>query len=415
MRARKAIQSAALLLVSSIAMGLAGTAPRAANAQARITLGEPRQIFAYRAPEALGLFNVPDMHTALLRQADQSYLIWITGNVGPNAGAIARLSTTDFLHFRNAGPGGPLKAQPVMLPSCRTAQRARPYQRQTGVRADQDSEADCQQNPDANYVGANTVLRAANGRDLLMFYEAGNKSIGTTAISHGWEFNVIARARSSDNGMSWRRDEVILSGSDAKPAARTDVTQPGISEPGAIVADGYIYVFYQYVPNSAADADAPSVVQAARAPLSGDGAAGTWMKYFQGRFSEPGVGGHGSPIVATGAASGCTRPVEVWPAFSTYLNAYVLTFLCNEGWFFSTSSDLVTWAAPANFLPIKMWQPCQAMDWNYILVTPGNEAGVIGQTGYVLYAHSPAKGMGCGGRFSPHMPWIRSFSFEKGS
>jgi hypothetical protein len=36
---------------------------------------------------------------------------------------------------------------------------------------------------------------------------------------------------------------------------------------------------------------------------------------------------------------GCTRPAQPWPVFSACLNAYVLVFLANEGWFFSTSTD----------------------------------------------------------------------------
>ena len=51
------------------------------------------------------------------------------------------------------------------------------------------------------------------------------------------------------------------------------------------------------------------------------------------------------------------------------------------------------------------------MDWNFVFVTPGNEPGVIGQKGLVLYAHSDSKGLGCGG-FSPHMLWVRSFEFQ---
>jgi hypothetical protein len=170
-------------------------------------------------------------------------------------------------------------------------------------------------------------------------------------------------------------------------------------------------MFYQYIANRASEAG-PSVIQMARAPLSSDGAPGAWGKYYQGEFSQPGIGGQGSPILAT-EKSGCTRPVEVSPSRSTYLNAYVLTYLCNEGWFFSTSTDLVTWTPPTNFLPMTMWKACQPMDWNFMLVTPGNPAGVIGQTGYVLYAHSDSKGLGCEGGFSPHMLWVRPFTVSR--
>jgi hypothetical protein len=62
------------------------------------------------------------------------------------------------------------------------------------------------------------------------------------------------------------------------------------------------------------------VLQAARAPVASDGSPGTWMKYYHGSWSEPGIG-------------------------------------------------------------------------DYIFVTPGQPAGVIGQAGYVLYAHTDSKGL----------------------
>jgi hypothetical protein len=105
--------------------------------------------------------------------------------------------------------------------------------------------------------------------------------------------------------------------------------------------------------------------------------------------------------------------VQVWPAFNTYLNAYVLTYLCSEGWFFSTSTDLVTWTPPTQFLALPMWRPCQPMDMNYVMVTPGKPGNVIGQTGYVLYAHTDHKGLNCD-KFYPHQLWVRPFTFTKG-
>jgi hypothetical protein len=410
------------LVCGAFVLGLAAAVPGAAppsqpNPVVRITLGAPTQIFHYRQPDALGLFNVPDMHTVVLDQSDKSYLVWITGNIGPTAGAIAMLTTKDFLHYKNAGPGTPSRAEPVLTPTCRTSAPSGPRGRGRGRRGSPSTEpvpSACLQNYDADYVGANAVVRARNSKDLLLFYQAGNKSVGDTTIGHGWEYNVVALARSSDNGATWKREGIVLSGTDPRPTKETETAQPGISEFGAVVANDFLYMFFQYVPNSASSPDAPSVIQVARAPLSSDGVPNSWTKYYQGAFSQPGLGGRGSPIVATGQGTGCTRPVEVGAAFSSYLNAHVLTFVCNEGWFFSTSKDLVTWAPPKDFMPMTMWRACQPMDWNYVLVTPGNAAGVVGETGDVLYAHSDSKGLGCTGGFSPHELWMRPFKFSMG-
>jgi hypothetical protein len=304
-----------------------------------ISLGTPQQIFHFGQPDAMGLFNVPDMHTGMLLQPDKSYLLWITGNIDPSSGSIVMLSTKDFIHYDNAGPGTSNKAGPVMAPSC--------------LKGD----SSCRQNYDADYMGANSVINASISKDLFMFYEAGNKSIGSTQ-PNGWEYNVMALARSSDNGRTWTRQGVVVSGSDPKVNSVV-TTQPGVSEADAIIANGYFYMLFQYVPNLDSEPEAPSVIQVARAPLASDGAPGSWMKYYNGGWAQPGLGGKRETIVTTGKRSGCTRPVQVWPVFNTYLNAYVLTFLCNEGWFFSTTTDLVTWAAPTQFLNMPMWQSCQ--------------------------------------------------------
>ena len=363
-----------------------------------ITLGTPQQIFHRGQPDAMGMWNVPDMHTAVLQQPDESYLLWITGDIGTRGlGSVAMLSTNDFLTYKNAGPGTPTKAEPVFHPSCRS----------------EDEAPSCKQNYDADYVGANSVITAKNGKDLLMFYEAGNRtseSNPTNEDSGGWEYNVMALARSADNGLTWRRQGVVLSGRDPKPASKPGTGQPGISEPGAIVVNGFIYMVYQYIPNQDSEPEAPSVIEVARAPVASDGMPGSWTKYYNGSFgSQPGLGGLGSPVVTTGKGTGCTRPVQVWPVYSTYLDAYVLLFLANEGWFFSTSTDLVKWTPPAQFLDMTMWREDQPMDWNYILVTPGNPGDVIDRTGYVLYASASSRKESGGG----HELWVRPFTFNK--
>jgi len=373
----------------------AATFFRLAPAPVAINLGVPQQIFKYGTPSAMGLFNVPDMHTVVLQESSNFYLLWITGNIGTSSGSVAMLSTTNFVDYQNAGPGTLTQAEAVFTPSW------------DGVNTNDPAMT----NIDSIYVGPNAVITATNGHDLPMFYEAGTDTLGV-------EYNVIALARSTNNGLSWTRQGPVISGRDPRPTGLPVTSQPGISEPGMIVTNGYMYMFFQYIPNRPNDPAAPAVIEVARASVASDGVPGAWTNYYNNSWSQPSLGGMADTIVAATSTNGCTRPVEVWPAYNTYLNAYVLLFLANEGWFFSTSTNLVSWIAPVNFMPEKMFNDCQPMDWNYVFVTPGNPSGVISQTGYVLYAHTDQKGLGCTNAdgtasFEPHELWIRPFTFLK--
>ena len=151
----------------------------------------------------------------------------------------------------------------------------------------------------------------------------------------------------------------------------------------------------------------PSSLQVARSAITNDGAPGTWFKYYTNAFNSPALGGLGAQIVPI--VCGCTRNAQPWPVFSTYLNAYVLVFLANEGWFFSTSTNLVTWSSPTQFFtaPNIEFTAGLPTDENVILVTPGNPTRVIGQTGIVLYAQTPDW------TGASHELWSRPFAFIK--
>lgn len=64
---------------------------------------------------------------------------------------------------------------------------------------------------------------------------------------------------------------------------------------------------------------------------------------------------------------------------------------------------------------MPMFKSCQPMDFNFVLTSPGRAAGVLDQTGYVLYAHTDSKGVDCPGPFDPHELWARPFKFTVSS
>jgi hypothetical protein len=238
-----------------------------------------------------------------------------------------------------------------------------------------------------------------------MIYQGTTKNYGTTYSDNSF-YSVVALATSTDKGVTWTRRGPIITGSDPKPSSDPKNGANGADQSGAIVANGYIYDFFPYFPSPPAREQG---IQVARAPIASDGAPGTWTKYYAGSFgSQLGLGGLGSQVVPT--MSACTRPAQPWLAFSTYLNEYVIVFICAQGWFFSTSTDLVTWTSPTQFYaaPAPTFTNGEETDENPSLVTPGDPGQVIGQTGYVMYAETPSWGSGVA---TAHMLWMRPFTF----
>jgi hypothetical protein len=84
--------------------------------------------------------------------------------------------------------------------------------------------------------------------------------------------------------------------------------------------------------------------------------------------------------------------------------------IATEGWFFSTSTDLVNWSPPTQFFtaPSPEFLAGSETDENVVLVTPGNPDQVIGQTGIVLYSHTSAW------KSIPDELWSCPFTFSKG-
>ncbi len=356
-----------------------------------INLGTPQQLFHAGKPDAMGMTTAPDMHTTFVRQADSTYRVWITGHFYSDSiyGATGLITTKDFVTYKPVGNS--TIAQVVLAPSCRPGSAA------------------CWNQYDADYAGADLVFPASNGKDLLMLYHGQSIYYGmrTPDEKNDPAWCVVGLARSGDNGVTWQRQGAVISGSDAKPDTIPTGGIMGAVEPGGIVAGGFVYAFYAYFPTQG-DSDAgPSTIQVARAPVATDGAPGSWTKFYEGVFgSQPGLGGFGSQVVPTVFSD--SRPAQPWPVYSTYLNAYVLIFICEGGWYFSTSTDLVTWTPPKQFFiaPVKEFTAGQQTDENVVLVTPGYREQTIGQAGYVLYSHTPAW------HSTPDELWMMPFAFN---
>lgn len=203
---------------------------------------------------------------------------------------------------------------------------------------------------DKDYAGAGSVVQATNGLDLLMFYHAENHSCDPVNLQKIKA--AIGLARSTDGGKTWRREGQILSGRDV--ASNCPVKFNGVGYPSVVISpDGrYYYLYYMdwWNTDSALGADE---IHLARALISDDGLPGSWSKYYNGAFSQPGLGGNSTPVIRrSDANAGFAGNPNI--SFNISLGEYIAIVTGHNGFSYALSSDGVHWSVPVLFFPFPV-------------------------------------------------------------
>ncbi|MGW2017940.1 RICIN domain-containing protein [Streptomyces sp. NPDC001927] len=126
----------------------------------------------------------------------------------------------------------------------------------------------------------------------------------------GVHYDGIDYAVSTDRGRTWRiKSHVITSPYSTKRGDTAAFPQQtyhyGDGDPRLFVdtASGYFYVFYGSRIVEKGGGWKAFHAHVARAPISGKMAPGSWRKWYDGAWTEPGVGGRESNMVPVGASS----------------------------------------------------------------------------------------------------------------
>lgn len=150
----------------------------------------------------------------------------------------------------------------------------------------------------------------------------------TCNYAQGITHKSMAFAESFDGGKTWQKtgypnNQVVTA--DAQYAGDPILDRAGDAK---IIQQGsYFYMMY-------VGGDYKSYI--ARSLVSNQGRPGTWHKYYQGAFTEPGLGGHQTPVNALASSI----------SFNTYLNAYLNIFISARYGFYlkiSAGTDITSW------------------------------------------------------------------------
>ncbi|MGW4695542.1 RICIN domain-containing protein [Kitasatospora cineracea] len=127
----------------------------------------------------------------------------------------------------------------------------------------------------------------------------------------GLHFDAIDYAVSTDQGRTWKiRDHVVTSpyrtarGDTAQFPNQTYYYGDGDQRLLVDTASGYFYLFYGSRVVDKSGGWKAFHEHVARAPISGKMAPGSWQKWYDGAWGEPGVGGRESSMVPVGPSGG---------------------------------------------------------------------------------------------------------------
>lgn len=349
----------------------------------------PDQTLNYPASELNGF---ADDHTTFLPPAANGAPYLVFGGASASAGVWGAvvLQTTDLKTFSLATSLGyrfPVLASPIKFSKCDPAN---------------DSEFD------ENYAAPGSVVQDPTlpAGNMIMLYAAEHHC--PKGVWNRPFYSTVGFARSSDNGKTWPAPmngaggpsrHVVLQSQDPEPPAPHDFY--GDALPSGFVdksasGDHYLYVAYSYFTHPGGQS-----VRVARAKLGAEPL--TFLKWYNGSFSERGIGGRDSAAMPS---SGCDhRQENPEISYNDDVGLYVMLYRCSNGasgaWYYSTATslDLEDWAAPQEIQNSRRpvisgcagrQEGAEGHEFDGTVpstMSPGAAAGHTKLTGYVFFTY----------------------------
>jgi len=241
------------------------------------------------------------------------------------------------------------------------------------------------------------VMRS--GSKLYAFYQAEdhegmptNTLLGVSGFYLG-----IGSAESGDDGYTWvKKGQIIRCAKPKEWAIDPHQGGRGVGLPGGLAdaSERHFYIYYTDLSTLQG-----GQICVARCNLDdGPPLPGNWKKYFQGAFTEPGLGGRETPIIDL-------YPSVSWygrPTYSKSLGKYVMVFTVNQakewadglppqisGIYLALSDDLIKWSDQVKLVSIYAQRVLgkQIATAPTILFDQDDKP-----SGWLIYAYSPKLG-----------------------
>lgn len=210
-------------------------------------------------------------------------------------------------------------------------------------------------------------IRELDDGRLVGFFHA--ESHWYPRTTQGWQaYKSIGVAYSNDKGLTWGTPELILKQSTNKPDAPE---WSGLGD-GCVIYNHLNNKYYCYYTPVSGSVNLSMAVSS-----DPEAAPDSWTKWYNGSFSQPGIGGLDSPIAGLSSRPGANPSVH----WNTYLNKFVMVWHgWNEKLYISASDDGEVWESPQILLDEgdKTWYP----------VIVGTDSTKGGQTVTLYYGNN---------------------------
>lgn len=221
---------------------------------------------------------------------------------------------------------------------------------------------------DNNYAGISSVHHDERNSKLIAFYHAeDSEGIGKIPVNGIVGFyGRICVAESSANNLKFSKLGAAITADQPKKLRAWETEggpkeawlAQGVGDPSVCVgADGkYLLCIYNELSNRL-KAGRGVQLCLARAPIGSAGKPGSWKKYYRGAFTEPGIGGHDTPIISASPFGDSTCPhlqyVKEWKRYVLIFAVHIFSEVngrpprvIHSGTYLSTSHDAVKWNKP---------------------------------------------------------------------
>lgn len=255
--------------------------------------------------------------------------------------------------------------------------------------------------PDNGYAGVSAAITDPKDGTIRAFYHAedweGYEKLGLNGVNNF--LASVCLATCPAGGKVFTKQGPVITGPDPKDT--TSKHPQGIGTASVTVTPGGKYLLAWFTVYSPAPGRG-SEIGMARAPTVSGGEAGSWLKWHDGDFTEPGIGGRGTPVISFRERKGAAMDASV--VWVPECRRYVMVFTGvihgdtvpdsdpQGGIWVACSREGIAWSEPVRIVK-GIGVPCTGRECTMhpSLVVNSATADTIDAT--LLYGYSPSWGM----------------------